>query len=72
MTPTLTPTPNPNAGNSARLGNLIDLWFAAGALDASNQTTGRSPFVATSSLAELYRRSALREDSWDCTPHTLT
>jgi len=55
-----------SGGNSARLGNLIDLWFAAGALDASNQTTGRSPFVATSSLAELYRRSALREESWDC------
>jgi len=42
------------------------LWFVAGSLDASNQTAGRSPFVATSSLAELYRRSALREDSWDC------
>jgi hypothetical protein len=55
-----------SGGNSARLGNLIDLWFVAGSLDASNQTAGRSPFVATSSLAELYRRSALREDSWDC------
>ena len=33
---------------------------------ATNQTAGRSPFIATSSLAELYRRSPLREDSWDC------
>ena len=55
-----------SGGNSARLGNLIDLWFVAGSLDATNQTAGRSPFIATSSLAELYRRSPLREDSWDC------
>ena len=46
-----------SGGNSARLGNLIDLWFVAGSLDATNQTAGRSPFIATSSLAELYRRS---------------
>ena len=55
-----------SGGNSARLGNLIDLWFVAGSLDATNQTAGRSPFIATSNLAELYRRSPLREDSWDC------
>ena len=66
LTLTLTLALLRSGGNSARLGNLIDLWFVAGSLDATNQTAGRSPFIATSSLAELYRRSPLREDSWDC------
>jgi len=54
-------------GNSERLGNLLDLWFVAGTL-AGTQSRGssHSPFTVGSSLAELQRRSPLREDNWAC------
>ena len=53
------------SGNSERLGNLVNLWFVAGTLDAEKDTS-RSPFTLGHSLSELQRRSALREDTWDC------